>query len=71
MNSSTNVNAWSFAVLRMNSSEARICEEIVENVMVLKLEAFIRTHGFLRKGRVLAVNVLGGDEESFNSFKVF
>ena len=76
MNSSANVNAWSFAVLRDEFKRgSRICEEIVENADEdpLKLWAPLleRTDFFDKYDACLAVNVLGGDEESFNSFKGF
>jgi poly(A) polymerase Pap1 len=76
MNSSANVNAWSFAVLRDEFKRgSRICEEIVENSDEdpLKLWAPLleRTDFFDKYDAYLAVNVLGGDEESFNSFKGF
>merc|ERR1712196_608385 len=72
MNSSANVNAWSFAVLRDEFKRgSRICEEIVENSDEdpLKLWAPLleRTDFFDKYDAYLAVNVLGGDEDSFKT----
>ena len=71
MNSSANVNAWSFAVLRDEFKRgSRICEEIVENADEdpLKLWApLLEERTSSTSMNRFAVNVWGGEECSARS----